>query len=615
MAGELEEDVFSGKLNLQLWRKLSRFLRPYRVQVGQLVLLAMLVAACDVALPILTGKVVQAVRDGGGTEVLWPYAVGYAAAFCVLAGCIFCFIMVCGQIAVGVSADVREATFDKLQRLQFAYYDKRNVGWLMARLTSDCNSLSRVAAWGLLDITWGTTVLISMAVAMFILNWQLALIVCGIAPILFLASWFFQVRLLKTSRQMRKTNSLLTGAFNEGIVGVKTTKSLVREERNLEEFQNLSGRMFEHAIRNATYSALFIPTVGLVCSIGVAMALWNGGGDVVSRVIEVGLLVTFLQYAQHIAGPAQELANTITMVQNAQASAERIQGVIDEPVTIEDSPEVAARIDSHSPLCNGHAIDGGSKSIREVRFENVTFGYDPKTPVLHDFSLCVRAGQTVALVGATGGGKSTIVSLVCRFYEPTSGRILFDGVDYRQRSLAWLQGSLGIVLQQPHLFSGTIRENIRYGRLNATDDEVVAAAKLTNAHAFIEKFRDGYDTNVGEGGNQLSTGQKQLISLARAVIADPQIFVMDEATSSVDTQTERDIQTAVERILAGRIAFVIAHRLSTIRNADIICVIDQGRVIEQGNHHELIRKRGRYFELYTNQFVQEHEEGLMRGQK
>jgi ATP-binding cassette, subfamily B, bacterial len=598
MSSELEEDVPQGKINWALWRRLAVFMRPYKWHAAGLIAVAMLLAICDVRLPMLSGRLVDAAVADGATAALARFAIPYAVTFAAIAACVFVFILICGRIACGVSADIRTAAFDKLQQLQFAYFDKRAVGWMMARLTSDCNTLSRVAAWGLLDITWGVTVLVAMVIAMFQINVRLAVAVCLIAPLLFGVTWFFQRKLLGVNRKIKKTNSQLTAAFNESIQGVRTTKSLVREAENLREFAAQTDTMYVESIRSATMSAVFIPLVACICSVGVGLALWAGGVQVVAGTITIGVLVTFLNYAGNIQGPAQELANTLSMIQSAQASAERILGLLDEPVTIKDDPAASAPT---------------SDDIRRIEFRDITFGYDPKSPVLHEFNLTVDAGQTIALVGATGGGKSTIVSLVCRFYEPTSGQILFDGVDYRTLPIDWLHGSLGMVLQQPHLFSGTIRENIRYGRLDATDADVESAARLTNAHEFIAGLPGAYDAAVGEGGNQLSTGQKQLIALARAVIADPKIFVMDEATSSVDTQTERDIQTAVERVLAGRIAFVIAHRLSTIKNADQILVIDAGRVIEQGTHHDLINRKGRYYELYTNQFTQEHEDELMRG--
>jgi ATP-binding cassette subfamily B protein len=356
---------------------------------------------------------------------------------------------------------------------------------------------------------------------------------------------------------------------------------------------------------------MFLPMVISLCSLGVGLALWRGGVEVIWGGLTIGELVAFLQYAGFLQHPAQELANAITMIQGAQASAERVQGLLDTDPEIVDSPEVQQAIEAARSNGNGMAIDGHSKTIETIEFRDVTFAYKAGQTVLRNFSLTVRAGETIALVGPTGGGKTTIVGLACRFYEPTSGDILVNGLDYRKRSLKWLQSNLGMVLQQPHLFSGTVRDNIRYGRLEATDAEIEEAAQMTNAHEFIMALEKGYDTQVGEGGNKLSTGQKQLIALARAIIADPQIFVMDEATSSVDTHTERAIQTAVERVLENRISFVIAHRLSTIKSADRILVITAGTIVEEGTHHDLLARRGQYYELYTNQFTHEQENQML----
>jgi len=451
-----------------------------------------------------------------------------------------------------------------------------------------------------------------VTVAMFYLSWKVALVVLLILPLLILVCRYFQVRLLLTSRALRKANSQTTAAFNEGITGVRTTKSMVREEKNLEEFKHLADSMYGHALSNQLYEAMFLPIVLSICSLGIGLALWRGGVEVTMLGLTVGNLVAFLQYASFLQHPAQELAHAITMIQGAQASAERVQGLLDTDPEIVDSPEVIRAIERGSGKNQpGIALDGQSERIETIEFRDVGFAYKEGQTVLKHFNLTVHAGETIALVGPTGGGKTTIVGLACRFYEPTSGTILMNGVDYRARSLKWLQANLGMVLQQPHLFSGTVRENIRYGRLTATDAETETAATMTDAHDFITALEKGYDTQVGEGGNKLSTGQKQLIALARAIIADPQIFVMDEATSSVDTHTERAIQNAVERVLDNRISFVIAHRLSTIKSADRILVISKGEIVEEGTHHSLLAKRGRYYELYTNQFTHEREDDLL----
>jgi ATP-binding cassette subfamily B protein len=612
----LEEDVFTGRIDTALWRKVLLFARPHRNYLIALGSMGALVAIFDMAFPLITGSIIDGLyrhEQTGADARLGAYLATYVGVVLAFVVCIWGFIVVAGKITVGVSHDIRRAAFAKLQDLPFSFYDRKAVGWLMARLTSDTSSLSRIIGWALLDIAWGAVVIVAVTVAMFWLNWRVALVVLLILPPLVIVSRFFQVRILKTSRALRKANSQTTAAFNEGIVGVRTTKSMVREERNLQEFTHLADAMYGFAYRNQLYEAMFLPLVLSIIALGVGLALWRGGVEVSIGGLTVGQLVAFLQFATFLQHPAQELARTITMIQGAQASAERLQGLLDTDPEIVDSPEVIDAVQRHSS--NGHApgvaIDGHSEKIDTIEFRDVTFAYKAGETVLRNFNLTVRAGETIALVGPTGGGKTTIVGLACRFYEPSDGQILINGVDYRKRSLKWLQGNLGMVLQQPYLFSGTVRENIRYGRLSATDAEVEEAARLTDAHEFIMQLENGYETPVGEGGNKLSTGQKQLVALARAIIANPQLFVMDEATSSVDTHTERAIQTAVERVLEGRISFVIAHRLSTIKSADRILVIDAGQIVEEGAHHNLLARRGRYHELYTNQFTHEREDEML----
>lgn len=601
----LEEDVFHGRIDLSLWRKILVFARPYKRLLVALGSMGALVAVFDICFPLITGAIIDSLANHGKTGAdphLSRFIALYSVLIAAFALCIWAFIIVAGKITVGVSHDIRKSAFEKLQELPFSFYDRKAVGWLMARLTSDCNTLSRVMGWALLDICWGSIVIIMVCAAMFWLNWRVALVVLAILPVLVIVSRFFQVRLLLTSRALRKANSQTTAAFNEGILGVRTTKSMVRETRNLEEFSHLTDAMYAHALKNQLYEAMFLPIVLSIVAVGIGLALWRGGIQVTIGGLTVGQLVAFLQYASFLQHPAQELAHTITMIQGAQASAERVQGLLDTDPEIIDSPGVLAAIARH---------DAQPVQIEAIEFRDVTFAYKAGQTVLRNFNLTVRAGETIALVGPTGGGKTTIVGLACRFYEPTSGQVLINGIDYRNLSLKWLQSNLGMVLQQPHLFSGTVRENIRYGRLDATDAEIEQAAQMTNAHDFVSELENGYDTQVGEGGNKLSTGQKQLIALARAIIADPQIFVMDEATSSVDTHTERAIQSAVERVLANRISFVIAHRLSTIRSADRILAISAGEILEEGTHHSLLASRGRYYELYTNQFTHEQEDQIL----
>ncbi len=611
---QLQEDDFRGQVDLRLWKRIFGHALPYRSALIGLCLSGLLVAGIDAVAPMVVGWIVDEAVTNGATPRLWGLSASYAVIFGVLSFSIWLFIVLAGQAATGVGADLREKGFGRLQSLDFTFFDARPTGWLVSRLTSDCHKVSSLIPWLALDLVWGTCLLVGIVAAMLWVDWRLALVVMTIVPPLAIVSALFQRKLLHSSRMMRKTNSQLTSSFNEAIMGVRTTKTLVREPENLREFQTLSGDMFRYAMQNALQSAVYLPLVITLGSVGVGLALWRGGVDVMSRTgLTLGELIAFMQYASLFSMPIQELARRFTDLQSAQAAAERVQGLLDEEPAIRDSAEVRERIEAGREAADATlAEDGYPARIETLEFRNVTFWYKEGEPVLKDFTLTVKAGETIALVGATGGGKSTIVSLAARFYEPQQGGIFINGIEYRRRSLHWLHSSLGVVLQTPHLFSGTIRENIRYGRLDATDEQIERAAKTARAHEFICELDEGYDFDVGEGGCRLSTGQRQLVALARAVLADPQIFILDEATSSVDTETERLIQRGIDAVLRGRMAFVIAHRLSTIRRASLILVIDGGIVVEQGRHDDLIARRGRYYRLYTRQFAERKEARLLQ---
>ncbi len=593
-----DDDEFTGQLDWGLWKRVLVHAVPYQRHLAGMAAMGLAVAAVDTAIPVVTGILIDEAVSAGLTSKLWGYAALYSGFVVVLGLSVFGFIWLAGLIATGVAQDLRRAGFARLQELSFSYFDTRPVGWLVARLTSDVGKISGLLPWLMLDFVWGTAVLIGAAAVMLWIDTTLALYVLSIVPPLALVSVLFQRRLLDSSRRVRKTNSRMTAAFNEAIVGVRTTKALGREADNLAEFQHESSDMFEYSMRRALQSAVYLPLVIFLGSVGVGVALWRGGVEIGDG-ITLGTLVASMKYAALFYMPIQELARRFTDLQGAQAGAERVQSLLETVPEIGDSDQVLAALAKHGPGPRSAdvAVDGGDATIRELAFDDVGFFYKEGEPVLSEVSFSVHAGQTVALVGPTGGGKSTIVSLLARFYEAKSGAVRINSVDIRERSLAWLQGNLGVVLQAPHLFSGTIADNIRYGRLDATEAELREAAKVVHAHAFIEGLPDGYATEVGEGGTKLSTGQRQLVSLARAVLADPQIFIMDEATSSVDTETEAHVQAGIDAVLQGRMAFVIAHRLSTIRNADIIMVVEGGRIVERGTHDELIGVGGRYAAL------------------
>ena len=607
-----EEQDYTKRFDASLWRKLFKYAKPYHLQLLLVCVCMFLSARIDVEIPLLTAEAIDTFIANQTLEGFTGFAIRYTLVILAQVALIFIFCFTSGRIESGMTHHIRKIGFRRLQELSFSFYDKTPVGYLIARMSSDTQRLGDTIGWGLIDLAWGVGYIIMAAIHMFALSPRLALVVLSVMPVIAVVTMILQKKILKNYREVRKTNSRITGSFNEGIMGAKTTKTLVREEENAREFVHLTDTMKKRSIHAALLSALLFPVVMSLGSITVAIALWKGGESVLGMsaafgAISLGTLTAFVNYASNIFDPIVAIVRTLADMQNSQAAAERVFTLIETEPEIRDTPEVEKTFgDNFNPdRSNWPEIRG------DIRFENVSFRYSGGEKVLKDFNLHVEAGQTIALVGETGSGKSTIVNLICRFYEPTEGRILIDGVDYRERSQLWLQSHLGYVLQQPHLFSGTIRENIRYGRLDATDEEVEQAARLVDAEDFILKFEKGYDTDVGEGGNRLSTGQKQLISFARALIARPAIFVLDEATSSVDTETEQKIQKAIVTTLKGRTSFIIAHRLSTIRSADRILVIQHGEVTESGTHKELIQKRGYYYNLYANQFKEEREQAVL----
>ena len=587
---EFEEKEY-GKFSIKIFSRLLSLLKPHwKWVVGFLVCIA-LVSTIDSYTTFLSKRIIDEGIIAGSREAIIQTIILYASIILIQAAGAFGFIYLVGILAERVRYDLRKQMFNHLQQLSLSFFSETPVGWIMARLTSDTERLSDLMTWGILDITWAIVNITSAGVFMFIINAKLATIVAFMLPILIVIALRFRTRILYHYRRSRKMNSKITGAFNEGISGVRVIKALSREDANLGEFSELTDDMYDASFKAAWLSALFLPTVQIISAIGLAIILWRGGLQVQVGNMTIGGIQAFVSYITFIMWPIQDLARVYAQLQNAVASAERIFGLIDTEPTVKDRPKT---VDTES-------IKG------DIRFENVHFYYEENDPVIKDLTFEVKHGEMVALVGPTGGGKTTIVNLLCRFYEPTQGTIYMNGVDYHNMKLEDIQSRVGVVLQTPHLFSGSIRDNIRYGRLTATNDEIVKAAKLAEAHDFIMKFEHGYDQDVGEGGNLLSVGQKQLISIARALLAQPELFIMDEATSSVDTLTEALIQRGMDRLMAGRTSFVIAHRLSTIKRADKIIVIEDGQIVEVGTHKELIQKHGKYYNLYTQQFRHELE--------
>lgn len=595
-----EDEEFHRRWDLGLWRRLLRYARPYRASFVVLGLTMIAVGCLDAAFPLLTKHAVDAFMQGGRTDGILSFGALYLATASAQGLLVWFLIWLAGQIEQGLIHDLRRAGFERLQALSFSYYDRTPAGWILNRLTSDANRLGETISWGLVDLLWGLTLTLAIMGVLLVLDLRLGLITLAVVPPLAWASFYFQTRMLTWYRQVKKLGSELSAAFSEGILGARSSLVLMREAGNNREFRYKAGRLRDASVRSAWYSALYLPVVLALGSVGTVLAVGFGAPLALSGALSVGTLVAFAAYTVQFFEPVRELARVVGELQQAQTSAERLLRLVGTEAEIVDQPGSVEASRAAPPLRG------------RVTFAQVGFRYGTGPAILDGFDLEVEAGSSVALVGETGSGKSTLINLLCRFYEPTSGRILLDGVDYRERSQHWLQSRLGYVLQTPQLFRGTVRDNIRYGRLGATDAEVEEAARTVSADPFIRQLEDGYETDVGEGGSRLSTGQKQLLSLARAVLADPALFLLDEATSSVDTETERLIQDAVDRVLQGRTSFLIAHRLSTVRRADRILLLDGGRIVEDGSHQQLMARRGRYHGLYTRQFLDEGERASVR---
>ena len=603
MSYQEEQDFTNARVDPKLWKRLYAYAWRNKKIFIMTIACLLFVALADSLYPLLANYAVDKFIIPGKSDGVWLFLVAYVAlAFSQGFGTLG-FITRCGKMEMTISYDIRQDGFLKLQNQSFSYYDKTAVGYLMARMISDVSRLSEMVAWSMVDLLWSSCYALLCLIIMLIKNWKLALLVLAVVPPLAIVAFFLERAILKYQREARKHNSRITGAFNEGIMGAMTTKTLVYEEENAKEFREITGSMRKASIKAALINASFFPLVISLGAIGTSLALYLGGKGVLDPEhafigeISAGTLVAFITYAASLFDPIQQFASIFADFQSAQASAERVIGLIDATIQVQDTPEVVEKYGSviEPRRENWESITGS------IRFEHVSFAYNPEEPVLTDFNL-----------GETGAGKSTIVNLICRFYEPTAGTIYIDGKDYRTRSQLWLQSSLGYVLQSPHLFSGTIADNIRYGRPDASMDEVREAARLVHAEPFILEQAKGYDTEVGEGGIRLSTGQKQLICFARVVLADPRIFVLDEATSSIDTETEQLIQEAITTVLKGRTSLVVAHRLSTIRNADRILVIRGGKIQESGTHEELLALGGYYHDLYEHQFREERLKTAMK---
>lgn len=598
-----DEKEYTQAFDWTIWKRLfpilARFKRYFIGMIGT----AAVSDLTDAALPLFQMYAISRFIEADTLEGLVPFAVLYGAVILIQSVLVVASTRCTMKIEMYLGRDLRKELFEHLQILSLSFYNVTPVGYLLTRVNNDTNRIGGNLAWNLLDLVDVVFYVTSTFAIMLMLNWQLALVVMLVIPFVAVLTVYFQPRILHWTRKVRKINSKITGAFNEGITGAKTSKTLVIEDQSIKGFKDLTGEMNRSAVRAARLNAVYIPATLFFSTLTVAIVLLRGGWLVEAQVMEIATLSVFITYAMGIFEPIQNLTNNLAEFIAVQASIERVTGLLEEKPQITDTPEVIAKYgDAFSPKReNWEPLRG------EIEFKDVTFRYpDGGDNVLEHFNLKIPAGTTVAIVGETGAGKSTLVNLACRFFEPTEGQILIDGRDYRERSQLWLHSNIGYVLQSPHLFSGSVRENIRYGRLDATDAEIEAAARAVSADQVVAKLEQGWDSDVGEEGDRLSTGEKQLISFARAVLADPRIFVLDEATSSIDTQTEQYIQSAIDHLLRDRTSFLIAHRLSTIRKADMILVVRDGKIVEQGTHLSLLKKKGYYHDLYSKQFAEEN---------
>ena len=604
-----DEKDYTKSFDWKTWKRLGPTLSGYKKAFAGMLIFNGICALTDVLIPLFQRYAVSEFIEQRTLEGIGLFSLAYLVLILVQSLCVVAFGQNSMHIEMNVGKDLRRDLFHHLQTLSFSFYNVTPVGYLLSRVMSDTNRIAGMIAWNMTDILWSVFYVLGCFAAMVVLNWKLALVVIVIVPAIAVLSGYFQNRILHWNRKVRKVGSKITGAFNEGITGAKTSKTLVIEDQNTARFRDLTAEMYHAGTSAARLNAVYIPLVLFLSTMAVAIVLLRGGYLVLDQVLEIATLSAFVTYAVGIFEPIQMTAANIAEFISLQANIERVMDLMDQKPRVCDSPEVVERYGDafHPKQENWEPLKG------DIEFRDVTFRYpDGGDNVLEHFSLKIPAGTTVAIVGETGAGKSTLVNLACRFFEPTSGQILIDGKDYRERSQLWLHSNIGYVLQNPHLFSGSVRENIRYGRLDATDEEVEAAARAVSAHTVAAKLEKGWDSDVGEGGDKLSTGEKQLISFARAVLADPRMFVLDEATSSIDTQTEQLIQQAIDHLLQDRTSFLIAHRLSTIRKADLILVVRDGKIVEQGRHMELLQKKGYYHDLYSKQFAEERMTKILK---
>ena len=585
-----EEDDSVGKAyDGRLVRRLAGFMKPYTGRLILSVVLMTVSSILSVAGPAIIGRAIDAgIRAGDAGQLrLWTVIFAVSALGEWITNRSRVALM--AYVGTRVVTDVRSALFRHLHSLSLNFFNNYSVGRLMSRLISDVGVLQDFVTWSITGLARAFFILLGIVISMLAMNWQLALVAFAVLPLMLILTNYWRKHVRAAYRATRSRLALINGYLNESISGIRVTKSFTRERANYRHFDDLNHSFFDANIEATRLAAIFFPGVDFMGSLATALVVGVGGWLVLGDSLTAGTLVAFVLYVERFFEPIRDLAQRYNTFQATMTASERIFYLLD---TKSDLPDAADAY--HLPAIRG-----------EVRLENVHFAYKPDEPVLRGVSIHARPGQRIALVGETGAGKSTIIRLLSRFFDVTGGRVTIDGHDIREVTQSSLRRQLGIVLQDTFLFNASIRENIRYGKPDATDAEIEAAAEAVGADAFIRNLPEGYETSVGENGVNLSVGQRQIVSFARALLADPRILILDEATSSVDTATEQQIQAALDRLMEGRTSFVIAHRLNTIVSADQIVVLDQGQVVEKGDHLTLLNERGRYYNLYTMQWAAE----------
>ena len=607
--------------------RLWPYIRQYRGRIIAMVVMGMLCSVIDAVFPLFNRYALNHFVGEKTLDTLTLFIILYIAVLLVQSALNYFSTFICSKIELWVGRDMKNAVFNHVQTLSFSFFNTNNVGYIHSRIMSDTDRIGTFVSWRMMELAWSLSYIIFIFISMFTLSARLGGWLTLLVPFTVLFVIFFQRKLVVLHRNVREINSRITGSFNEGITGARQIKTLVVEDVVQNDFEKETSNMKHAAVRATRTNGLFLATVTMMANLALALVLWKGGRLTMEAVIEIGTLSVFMSYAMGMMDSIQEVISTISALIDVQVNIERVMRVLDTKSDVVDTPEVIEKYgDTFQPRRENFEPLYG-----DVEFRDVSFQYpDGEELVLDHFSLNVPQGTNVAIVGETGAGKSTLVNLVCRFYEPTRGQVLIDGRDARERSQLWLHSNIGYVLQTPHLFSGSVRENLKYGKPDATDEEIIEALKLVSADGIIERLGralyegesnkngavevtktevsrqealiKGLSADVGEGGDLLSTGEKQLLSFARAILTDPAILVLDEATSSIDTVTEKAIQDAIQTVTKGRTSFMIAHRLSTVVDADVILVVLDGKIIESGRHAELMAKRGYYYQLFTRQY-------------